>query len=200
MTHTASLDDMTLRGRVWKFGDQVSGDDGIIDFSAVRDGFGKPFDEPLLKQMCFRRLNPRFPLDVRPGDIVVGGANFAHHNHIEVSGAIKLSGIAVVVVESCESGFIRRALTQGLPIMVVSGITRHVADGDVISANPATGVIQLATGNTLQAQPFSDRMLAIWKAGGLVEALRQELQSASLDTRVHADMGRPTDTQGETRK
>jgi 3-isopropylmalate/(R)-2-methylmalate dehydratase small subunit len=169
---------MTARGRVWKFGDQVSGDDGIIDYSAVRDGFGKAFDEPLLRQMCFRRLNPRFPLEVRPGDIVVGGANFAHHNHIEVSAAIKLSGIAVVVVESAESGFIRRALSQGLPIVAMPGIGAHVADGDVISVNPATGRIVLANGASLQARPFSERMIAICKAGSLVEALRREFQPA----------------------
>ena len=59
MTSIASHDEMTARGRVWKFGDQVSGDAGIIDFSAVRDGFGKAFDETLLREMCFRRLNPR---------------------------------------------------------------------------------------------------------------------------------------------
>jgi len=171
-------DQLTVRGRVWKFGDQVSGDDGIIDFSAIRDGFGKAFDAPLLREMCFRRLNPRFPLEVRPGDIVVGGVNFAHHNHIEVSAAIKLSGIAVVVVESSESGFIRRALSQGLPIMVMPGITQHVADADVISVNPATGRIELADGQILQARPFSDRMIAIWQAGGLVESLRQEFLPA----------------------
>lgn len=168
---------LDLRGRVWKFGDQVSGDDGIIDFSAVRDGFGKPFDVELLKSMCFRRLNPRFPLEVKPGDLVVAGENFAHHNHIEVSAAIKFSGIAAVVVESCESGFVRRALSQGLPILTVPGIARAVEDGDVISVNPASGRIALADGRTLQARPFSERMLAIWQAGGLVEALRQEYQA-----------------------
>ena len=172
-----SSSDTALRGRVWKFGDQVSGDDGVIDFSAVRDGFGKPFNEPLLKEMCFRRLNPRFPLEVKTGDIVVAGVNFAHHNHIEVSAAIKLSGIAAVVVESCESGFIRRALSQGLPIMVLPGITKHVEDGDVITVNPATGLVEFAEGMTLQARPFSDRMVSIWKAGGLVESLRQEFQA-----------------------
>ncbi len=164
-----------LEGRVWKFGDQVSGDDGIIDFAAVRDGFGKGgFDQELLRSMCFRRLNPRFPTEVQPGDIVVGGVNFAHHNHMEVSAAIKLSGIAVVVVESSESGFIRRALSQGLPIIAMPGITQHVADGDRISVDPATGRIVLADGRVLQARPFSERMLAIWQAGGLVESLRRE--------------------------
>jgi 3-isopropylmalate/(R)-2-methylmalate dehydratase small subunit len=169
-------DDMNHEGRVWKFGDQVSGDDGIIDFSAVRDGFGKSFDVALLKQMCFRRLNPRFPEEVQVGDIVVGGVNFAHHNHIEVSAAIKLSGISVVIVESSESGFIRRALSQGLPVVLMPGITQRVQDGDRISVNPATGVIRLADGGSLQARPFSERMLAIWKAGGLVESLVAEFK------------------------
>lgn len=173
---TESLEGMTQEGRVWKFGDQVSGDDGIIDFSAVRDGFGKTFDEPLLKSMCFRRLNPRFPEEVREGDIVVGGVNFAHHNHIEVSAAIKLSGIAVVIVESSETGFIRRALSQGLPVVLMPGITQLVEDGDRIAVNPATGVVRLANGTTVQARPFSDRMVAIWRAGGLVESLRDEHQ------------------------
>jgi 3-isopropylmalate/(R)-2-methylmalate dehydratase small subunit len=174
MPHVNTQKGTALRGRVWKFGHQVSGDDGIIDFSAVRDGFGKPFDEPLLKSMCFRRLNPRFPLEVKPGDIVVAGENFAHHNHIEVSASIKLSGIAVVVVDSCESGFIRRALSQGLPILTLPGISSAVEDGDVITVDPATGRVELPGGRVLQARPFSDRMLAVWQAGGLVESLRRE--------------------------
>ena len=175
----ARTDELTCEGRVWKFGDQVSGDDGIIDFSAVRDGFGKAFDATLLKAMCFRRLNPRFPEEVQAGDIVVGGANFAHHNHIEVSAAIKLSGISVVLVESSESGFIRRALSQGLPVVLMPGITRLVEDGDRIAVNPATGAIRLANGTIVQARPFSEHMVAIWRAGGLVESLRNEFQAGA---------------------
>lgn len=177
--NASTQDLLTREGRVWKFGDQVSGDDGIIDFSAVRDGFGKAFDEPLLRQMCFRRLNPNFPAQVQPGDIVVGGQNFAHHNHIEVSAAIKLSGIAVVVVESSESGFIRRALSQGLPVIVMPGITQLVEDGDRIAVNPATGEIRLAGGRVVHARPFSERMVAIWQAGSLVESLRQEFSAGA---------------------
>ncbi len=172
--------DVPMQGRVWKFGDQVSGDDGIIDFSVVRDGFGKPFDEAVLTGMCFRRLNPRFPLEVKPGDLVVGGANFAHHNHVEVSAAIRLSGIAAVLVDSCESGFIRRALSQGLPVLTVPGISARVADGDLISVNLAAGRIVLADGSPLDAPPLSPHMLAVLRAGSLVEALRREFQGAAV--------------------
>ena len=176
MNETSSV--RTLRGRVWKFGDQVCGDDGIIEFAAVRDGFGKPFDVESLRQMCFRKLRPEFPSEVRPGDIVVGGANFAHHNHVEVSVALKASGISAVLVESCESGFIRRALSQGLPVLLVPGITRVVEDGDVISVTPATGKIELADGRVIDSPPFSPQMVQIWEAGGLVNALAAEFAAS----------------------
>ncbi|MDX3907014.1 MAG: hypothetical protein QHC78_15110 [Pigmentiphaga sp.] len=168
----------TLRGRVWKFGDQVCGDDGIIEFAAVRDGFGKPFDLDLLRQMCFRKLRLEFPSQVQAGDLVVGGRNFAHHNHVEVSVALKASGIAAVLVESCESGFIRRALSQGLPVLIAPGITDAVADGDIIAVTPASGAIELADGRILQSPAFSPQMVEIWESGGLVNALAREFAGA----------------------
>jgi 3-isopropylmalate/(R)-2-methylmalate dehydratase small subunit len=165
---------MIPKGRVWKFGDDVCGDDGIIDYSIVRESFGKEPDEPALRAMCFRRLRPEFPDQVRPGDIVVAGHNFAHHNHVEVSVAIRASGIAVVVVESCEATFIRRALNTGLPIMTCPGIAAAVKDGDVIAADPATGAVTLPDGRVLQAKAFSDRMVQIWQAGGVIPLLERE--------------------------
>jgi 3-isopropylmalate/(R)-2-methylmalate dehydratase small subunit len=168
------MSDTSRRGRIWKFGDNVSGDDGIIEFSIVREGFGKAFDEEALRAMCFRRLRPEFPAEVRPGDIVVGGRNFGHHNHVEVSVAIKASGIAAVVVESCESGIIRRALNVGLPIVTCPGIADAVVDGEVIEVDPASGIIRTAAGTVLRARPFSPRMVQIWEAGGSIPLLERE--------------------------
>ena len=165
---------MTPRGRAWVFGDDVSGDDGIIEFAIVRDSFGKEFDEDALRAMCFRAIRPEFPDAVRKGDIVVGGRNFAHHNHVEVSVAIRASGIAVVVVESCDSGFLRRALNNGLPVMICPGIAAAAQDGDIISADPATGEVHLPSGETLRSKPFSDRMVQIWRAGGTIPLLERE--------------------------
>lgn len=165
---------MTPRGRVWKFGDDVSGDDGIIEFAIIRDSFGKEFDEAALRAMCFRRLRPEFPAEVQPGDIVVGGRNFAHHNHVEVSVAIRASGVSVVVVESCDSGFMRRALNNGLAVMACPGIAAAVEDGAVISADPATGAVTLPSGRVLHAKPFSERMVQIWRAGGTIPLLEAE--------------------------
>jgi 3-isopropylmalate/(R)-2-methylmalate dehydratase small subunit len=161
-------------GRAWKFGDDVCGDDGIIDYAIVRDSFGKEPDLPALRAMCFRRLRPEFPEQVKPGDIVVAGRNFAHHNHVEVSLAIRAAGIAVVVVESCESGFLRRALNHGLPVMTCPGIAAAAVDGEVIEADPATGLVRLQDGRTLRAAAFSPRMVQIWQAGGIIPLLERE--------------------------
>ena len=165
------------KGRVWKFGDNVCGDDGIIEYEIVRQGFGKPMDEDRLREVCFRQLRPEFRAEVREGDIVVGGRNFAHHNHVEVSAAIRFSGIAAVVVESCETGFVRRALNLGLPVMSCPGVTDFLEDGDRASADPVSGLILRADGEALQAWPFSERMVAIWRAGGVVPLLKREFEA-----------------------
>jgi 3-isopropylmalate/(R)-2-methylmalate dehydratase small subunit len=164
----------SLSGRLWKFGDNVCGDDGIIEFSIIREGFGRPFNEEELRTVCFRQIRPEFPSSVKKGDIVVGGRNFAHHNHVEVPAAIKFSGISAVVVESCESGFIRRALNLGLPVVTCPGISAAVADGETLSLDPASGEVTTARGTKLAARPFSPRMLAIWQAGGVVPLLQKE--------------------------
>ncbi len=164
----------TLRGRVWKFGDNISGDDGIIEFSIVANGFGKAFDTDALRAMCFRRLRPEFPAEVRPGDIVVAGRNFAHHSHIEVPVAMKAAGIVAVVVESAESAIIRRALNIGLPFITCPGIAAAVQDGEVLEADPATGIIRAPSGKVLQARPYSPGMVKVWQAGGAIALLEQQ--------------------------
>jgi len=178
---------VTPRGRAWVFGDDVPGDDGIIEFAIIRDSFGKEFDEVALRAMCFRRLRPDFPAQVKAGDIVVGGRNFAHHNHVEVSVAIRASGIAVVVVESCDSGFLRRALNNGLPVMICPGIAAAVQDGDVISADPATGEVTLPSGQVLRSKPFSERMVEIWRAGGTIPLLEREFAARREAASVEGD-------------
>ncbi|MBF9033275.1 hypothetical protein HKCCE2091_03405 [Rhodobacterales bacterium HKCCE2091] len=167
-----------VTGRVWKFGDHVCGDDGIIEYELVRGGFGKPFDEDALRDVCFRKLRPEFKAEVRPGDIVVGGINFAHHNHVEVPAAMKASGISVVVVESCETGFIRRALNLGLPVLLCPGIAGFAEDGDRLSVDPATGTVEKEDGAVLTCRPMSPRMVAIWQAGGVVPLLAEEFAAA----------------------
>lgn len=163
-----------IQGRVWKFGNNISADDGIIQYSQVPD-LGT-FDIPALKAMCFTTLRPDFPQKVRPGDIVFAGSNFGHHSHPHAAVAMKESGITAVLVESTDSAFIRKALNVGLPIIPCPGISDLAEEGQTVVVDLATGeVVNVATSARLTFQPFAAEMIQVWRAGSLADALAERL-------------------------
>ncbi len=164
---------MKRSGRAWKFGDGVCGDDGIIQFSRIGDL--AVYDEPALKAMCFESIDPGFAPNVRPGDLVVAGHNFAHHSHPHVAVALKASGIAAVVAESCDSGFVRKSLNVGLPVVICPGVTGLAEPFDTLEIDLSNGeVFHPASGKRLPVRPFSARMLGIIDAGGLIAFLKSQ--------------------------
>lgn len=164
----------TIEGRVWVFGDNISGDNGIIEFGVIRD-FTKPFDEASLAAMCFARVDPAFPARFGPGDIVVAGRNFAHHSHPQVSVAMKAAGLAGVLCESTETGFLRKCVNIGFPLLVCPGVTGIVQSGQTLAVDLASGrVTNRDTGAALQTAGYSPRLLAMIDAGGLIPFLRAE--------------------------
>jgi len=163
-----------LTGRAWRLGDNISADDGIIEYSQVPD-LGS-FDIPALKAMCFTRLRPEFVAEVQPGDLVVAGKNFGHHSHPHACVAMRESGIVAVVVESTDSAFVRKALNVGLPIVSCPGITAIVSDHDTVELDIAGGTVRNAeTGQALTFRPFAPQMIEVWQAGGLGTALKSRL-------------------------
>lgn len=170
---------MSITGRVWKFGDNVSADNGIIQYSQVPD-LGS-FDVPALKAMLFVLLDPEFPQKVRPGDIVVAGSNFGHHSHPHACVAMKQSGIQACVVDSTDSAFIRKGLNIGLPIVPCPGITQMTETGDTLSADLEAGIARnMRSGVEKRFRPYCDSMLQVWRLGGLAPALRERVAKAGL--------------------
>jgi 3-isopropylmalate/(R)-2-methylmalate dehydratase small subunit len=165
-----------IEGRVWKFGDNISADDGIIQYSQVPD-LGS-FDIPALKEMCFATLRPDFAQNVKKGDLIVAGTNFGHHSHPHAAVAMRESGIAAVLVESCDSAFIRKALNVGLPIIPCPGISSAFEEGHLLATDLQTGeVVNRDTGTRLQFRPLHPQMIEVWRAGNLAAALRQRLSA-----------------------
>ena len=166
-----------IEGRVWKFGDNISADNGIIQYSQVPD-LGS-FDIPALKAMCFVLLDPDFPSKVRAGDIIVAGTNFGHHSHPHACVAMVESGIRACLCESTDSAFVRKALNVGLPIIPCPGISRIAETGDVLSIDLATGAVRnVATEQTARYQPFCTQMIDVWRHGGLSKALRARIAAS----------------------
>ncbi|MEX6508450.1 hypothetical protein [Jiella sp. M17.18] len=166
-----------IRGRVWKFGDNVGADDGIIQFSKVTD-LGS-YDVPALKAMLFVLLDPGFPTKVRAGDIVVAGKNFGHHSHPHAGVAMRESGIRACVCESTDSAFVRKILNIGLPVVPCPGVGRLVETGDELELDLAAGTVRNpSTGESLAFRAYCESMLEVWRLGGLASALRERVAAA----------------------
>lgn len=170
-----------ITGRVWKFGDNISADDGIIQFSNVPD-LGS-YDVPALKSMLFVLIDPEFPQKVRSGDIIVAGRNFGHHSHAHAGVAMRESGVQACICESTDSAFVRKILNIGLPVVPCPGITDLVETGDDLALDLKEGTVRnTATGATLTFRPYCENMLQVWRLGGLAPALRERVQAEHRQT------------------
>jgi 3-isopropylmalate/(R)-2-methylmalate dehydratase small subunit len=159
-----------IRGRVWKFGDNID-TDVIIPFKYK----AKTIDPQELAQHVMEGIDPSFSKKVRPGDIIVAGRNFGCGSSREQAPlAIKAAGIAAVVAESFARIFFRNAINIGLPVIEVKGVSEKTDDGDVFEIDLHQGTVKnLSKGLTFKAAPMPDMLMEILKEGGLVNYIKK---------------------------
>jgi len=159
-----------IRGRVWKFGDNID-TDVIIPFKYK----AKTIDPQELAQHVMEGIDPNFSKKVRPGDIIVAGRNFGCGSSREQAPlAIKAAGIAAVVAESFARIFFRNAINIGLPVIEVKGVSEKTDDGDVFEIDLHQGTVKnLSKGLTFKAAPMPDMLMEILKEGGLVNYIKK---------------------------
>src|SRR5438552_8645410 len=92
-----------VRGRVWKFGDSFESD-------AINPYYQYPtMDE--LKQHTMEAYRPEFPLQVKPGDILVAGRNFGCGSS-RPGLVLREVGIALIIAESVSRLFLRNSISR----------------------------------------------------------------------------------------
>ena len=156
---------MNVKGTVIKYGDNID-TDVIIPARYLNTSL----PEELAKH-CMEDIDTEFVNKVKPGDVMVGGANFgcgSSREHAPI--AIKASGISCVIAESFARIFFRNSLNIGLPILECPNAAKDIQDGDSVSVNFDTGVItNETTGKTYSATAFPQFMQELINAGGLVK-------------------------------
>ena len=162
---------MKLRGRVWKFGDDLN-TDLIIP--------GKYLEMTDPKEMAIHAMegvDSNFAEGVSPGDIVVGGRNFGCGSSREQAPlALKYAGVGAVVAESYARIFYRNAINIGLPALECPGVTGAVYAGDILEIDTTRGVIEnTSTGIQLRFTPLPVFIGKILNEGGLVAYLRKHI-------------------------
>jgi 3-isopropylmalate/(R)-2-methylmalate dehydratase small subunit len=157
-----------LKGRVFKFGDNISTDLIVPGRLAhLRSNL------PELAKHVLEDADPAFAARVKPGDFIVGGSNFglgSSREHAPL--VIKMAGVSAVLAKSVARIFFRNAINQGLPILICD--TSVIEDGDELEVDLTTGVIKdLTNGEHLTFGKIPPVMLGILNEGGLLPYIRK---------------------------
>ncbi len=152
-----------LRGKVLKFGDQVS-TDAIIP-SRLADLRGNLTE---LTKHIFEDLDPNFLKRVRPGDFLVAGRNFGLGSSREYAPrVIQVSGVRLILVTSVARIFFRNAINIGLPVLRCD--TERIKEGDDLEVDWELGKVRnLTTGLELPSTRIPPFMAKILEEGGLL--------------------------------
>ena len=165
---------MILKGRSWKFGDDID-TDAIIPARYLNTS-----DPAELARHLMEDADKDFPGKVRLGDIIIAGKNFgcgSSREHAPI--AIKAAGIQAVIAKSFARIFYRNAFNIGLPIFESPDASERIREGDIIEIDADTGIIKnLTTGEKYGARPIPPFMQELIKAGGLIEWTKKKIKGA----------------------
>ena len=164
---------MILKGKVWKYGDN-------IDTDVIIPGRYCVIDEPEeLAKHCLEGLDPEFVKKVRPGDILVVGSNFgcgSSREHAPL--AIKGAGISCIIAVNFARIFFRNAINIGLPIFESDKAVEVIEEGDGVEVDPIRGVIWDRTrGVEFFSSPLPSFIQEIVEKGGLKNYVKEKLKN-----------------------
>jgi 3-isopropylmalate/(R)-2-methylmalate dehydratase small subunit len=148
-----------------------------VDTDALAPGAWMQHGVDVIAQHCLEGLRPEFAAGVRPGDVVVAGANFGIGSSREQAAAVlRHLGVAAVIAPSYAGLFFRNAFNLGLLLLTCAGCER-IVEGERIAFDARAGTVTRANGETLPAQPIPAFLLDMVEAGGLLPQLQQRFQT-----------------------
>ena len=153
---------MILKGRVWKFGDNISTDHITPGrFYHLRSNL------EALARHVFEDICPGFNTKVTKGDIIAAGRNFGLGSSREHAPLIiKMAGIDAIVANSFARIFYRNAINVGLAAIICN--VDDVDEGDALEINVDDGrILDNAKGIEKRFSPLPPIMREILREGGL---------------------------------
>ena len=164
-----------IRGKAWKFGDNIDTDQIIPAKYAIYS-----LDEKELGKHAMEGVpgHETWAPGVAQGDILVGGSNFGCGSSREIAPvAIRGVGISLVIADSFARIFFRNAINMGYPILQSTQAAEAVEEGDELEVDLEEGIIRNFTkGDEYRAEPFPKFMSDLLRMGGLVPWVRKRLQ------------------------
>ncbi|HOE17715.1 MAG TPA: 3-isopropylmalate dehydratase small subunit [Syntrophorhabdaceae bacterium] len=130
---------MILKGKAWKFGDDISTDHIIPGrFYHLRSNLEE------LKKHVFEDVAPDFYKKIGKGDIIAGGRNFGLGSSREHAPLIiKLAGIDAIIANSFARIFYRNAINVGLAAIICN--TDDIQEGNELEIRLDEGIVDNRT-------------------------------------------------------
>ncbi len=165
-----------IRGRVWKFGDNID-----TDVMAPWNSLSLGWEE---RRKVILHTRPEFVERVQPGDLIVAGRNWGCGSSREHAPEnLKLLGISGVLAETFGRIYFRNCIAIAFPNLVCPGVHAACEDGDELEVDIATGRVRNLTRDAvLQAQTYTPEMMEIMNAGGLLETLKRRFDAGATES------------------
>lgn len=160
----------TIRGRVWKFGDNVNTD-------VMSPGFAYSIQWEQYKSLILH-IHPRFTKEAKPGDVIVAGKNWGCGSSREKAPANLLKlGVACVIAESFGRIYFRNCIALGFPNIACPGVTDAFQEGEELELELENGKVRnITTGAELEGEKLPEQLLSILSSGGIISYLSKSLR------------------------
>jgi 3-isopropylmalate/(R)-2-methylmalate dehydratase small subunit len=166
---------MILRGRVWKYGDDVNTD--VIFPGKYTYTVTEPKEQA---KHALEDLDPNFASQVQPGDMIVAGRNWGNGSSREQAvGCLKHSGVTAMIAKSFGRIYFRNVVNNGLVPIVCAPAVDAIQNGETIEIDLDAHAIKCAA-SVFDFPPLSPSLVAIIEAGGLIQMLRKKFGAEHL--------------------
>jgi 3-isopropylmalate/(R)-2-methylmalate dehydratase small subunit len=147
-----------------------------VDTDQLAPGHLMKFGIEHIAKHCLEGVRPEFARQVRPGDVIVAGANFGIGSSREQAASVLVQlGVAAVIAPSFSGLYFRNAFNVGLLLLACPRALR-IDDGEAVSFDARAGRIVRATGEMLPIEPIPGFLLEMVEAGGLLPQLKKRLE------------------------
>jgi len=135
-------------------------------------------NEKELAKHAMEDIDPEFIKKVRPGDFIVGGADFGCGSSREHAlWALRGTKVTGIIAESFARIFFRNAINNGFLAIECPCVSDKVEDGDLIRIDLKFGlIINITKNEKYQFAPVPQFIKDIIKAGGLLNHLENRLR------------------------
>ena len=159
---------MELKGKAFKFGDDIS-----TDHIAPGRLFHLRSNLPELAKHVLEDADPDFASKMSKGDFVVAGNNFGLGSSREhAPQIIKIAGVGAVLAKSFARIFYRNAINIGL--LLIECDTDKINAGDELEIDIKQGYVLNKTQNIkMPITPLPDVMIKLLNEGGLIEHIKK---------------------------